>query len=860
MGRKARAANANLPFMAAPEAARVAGLPMGGPAAVPVGHDGMLQHALAIHKSGDYEAAAEAYRLVLRRFPRSSDAHNLYGVLCHQLGRHDEAIAELESAIKLDKSSVPALVNLGATLTNLGRFDQAAPYLERALKRLPSSEEALANLGDVRANQGRPGEAYAHYEAASRLNPTVSKYYRGMAMARLGQGRLSDAVDRLRHGLEVNPGRWDLRLNLAEMLMHVRENAEAKEIILELLDEMPPGLDRTKVAQSLARLGRMDEAELCLREELKEHPDKWQAKLSLARVLMETGRIDEGKALFDEVAEERPTDSLVWNDLGAVYSVLGRHVDAVAAYKKGLEIEPDSTAILTNLGVSYINLTRFQDGFETFRRVTQIDPEQVAAQVSQCQALQRMKRLDEALVYAHGLRTLKCYDPKYFNSRFVQVINEACDFDTLIELDDIWDTAQQFSRNDLSMSMLTLLSLADDLDKQRKLVGLAQRLGEADARRAEAAPLQPRPSRARTEKLRIGFVSSDFRNHSVTKCVLPLFHYYDRDRFEVHCYSSWPGASDAQQALVAGKVDSFSPIHSIGDREAAEKIRDDNIDILIDLNGWTGMSRLAMFCYRPAPVQATWLGWPLTTGLSSIDYFLMDSLTRPTVDGLLLEKPLELEGSWVCFAGFDDVEVGPSPFERNGHLTFGTLNNVYKFTRRMIARWSEVLREFEDARFIIVRPESRSLLLRKNIMEEFARNGVDPGRLEFMDNTRGTDSHLAYYNLFDLSLDTYPATGGNTTLDALWMGMPVVGLNGPAFNNRICYAILNHCGVGELCAETEDEYVQIALDLARDRGRIAEYRRTLRDRMASSPLCQGQPFAERFGAAMTRVGKEHGLI
>jgi predicted O-linked N-acetylglucosamine transferase (SPINDLY family) len=358
-------------------------------------------------------------------------------------------------------------------------------------------------------------------------------------------------------------------------------------------------------------------------------------------------------------------------------------------------------------------------------------------------------------------------------------------------------------------------------------------------------------------KLRVGFLSSDLRSHSVAKFVLPVFRHFDRERFEMFCYSGFPEIADSVQIEIRGLVDGFRFINELNDREAAQLIRADGIDVLFELGGYTAHSRVPIVTYRAAPIQALWLGWPATTGMAQMDYFIVDRHTRPTSDDYLIEKPLELSGAFCCFESFVPEPIGASPFETNGYVTFGTLNGAYKYTRPMIARWAEVMRGVPDSRMVIVRPEARSLVFLDNIVREFEKGGVTRDRLDIIDNNRGAAKHLSYYNLFDLSLDTFPVTGGTTTTDALWMGVPVVSLMGPAYHQRISGGIAKHCGLDDLCVESEEDFVRVAVALAHDHDRLATLRRTLRPTLMDSPLCRTDKFMAGFESAVLEVARMH---
>jgi predicted O-linked N-acetylglucosamine transferase (SPINDLY family) len=259
------------------------------------------------------------------------------------------------------------------------------------------------------------------------------------------------------------------------------------------------------------------------------------------------------------------------------------------------------------------------------------------------------------------------------------------------------------------------------------------------------------------------------------------------------------------------------------------------------------MNRLEVMAYRPAPMQASWLGYPHSAGLSTIDYLICDPFNAPARQDLLVETPLILPNSWIAldrrvFSGSHQIADG-LPQDRDGSITFGTANHPHKYNRGTLAMWAQVLQANPGSHFVFVRPEGGSESFRRNLLAEFARHGIDGGRIGFS-VTRG--QHMAAYNDIDISLDTAPLTGGTTTAESLWMGVPVVSLAGEAFYERLSRSLLANSGLADLAAESPAEYVRIATALAADRDRRLALRHGLRDQIRASPLGRTEQFAADF--------------
>jgi predicted O-linked N-acetylglucosamine transferase (SPINDLY family) len=256
----------------------------------------------------------------------------------------------------------------------------------------------------------------------------------------------------------------------------------------------------------------------------------------------------------------------------------------------------------------------------------------------------------------------------------------------------------------------------------------------------------------------------------------PIFDRYDRTRFELHCYTPFDLPGDPTQVHLRRQATSFNITDRLSMRDLAERIRADGIDILFDLNGATRNGQVEAMAWRPAPVQVSYLGYGGTTGLETMDYALMDRFVVPTEPGLWIEAPLLMKGSWVCFTDYPEEPIEPEPpLTRNGVVTFGTMNATYKFTASIVALWARIMNAVPGSRMVFVRPETRSAMIKTNLAKEFAKHGIAHDRLFFVANEGGQFKHLSFYNEFDIALDTYPAVGGTTACDTLWMGVPVVG-------------------------------------------------------------------------------------
>jgi predicted O-linked N-acetylglucosamine transferase (SPINDLY family) len=343
-------------------------------------------------------------------------------------------------------------------------------------------------------------------------------------------------------------------------------------------------------------------------------------------------------------------------------------------------------------------------------------------------------------------------------------------------------------------------------------------------------------------KIRLGLLSSGFCRHVVGHFALPLFEFPD-ERFELYAYSLQSPEDDDLQPRFAS-LSTFRDQTTLKARDAAQMIADDDLDMLIELDGVTGSQALEIMAYRPAPLQASWLGYPHSSGLSTIDHIILD---RQIGTDFVLEKPLLMPETWLALSPtkFHDAHViDPTiPERRNGFLTFGTLGNPYKFTLDSLRGWARIVARHPGSKFLFGRPEAAAPSFQNGMRKRFAAEGVDGERLIFA-TQKGR--HMTLYNGIDIALDTYPLVGGTSTADALWMGVPVISLTGEAPFERLSSSLLASAGIGDLAVETVEAYEAAATALAADVGRRIDLRQKLRTTLKQGPIGQPVRFASQF--------------
>lgn len=820
----------------------------------------LLQQGIEYHQSGNLPLAAVTYQQVLAQVPQQPDALHLLGVVHHQEGDHQAAIDLINQSVKRNPKNADAHSNLGAALTAVGEFDAAAKSFQRAIRLKPDYLDAHANLAALSVRRGDDKAAIRSFKAANKLRPEEPRFIKRLGELCLNHGQYDEAIDWFLKFLSSTPDDAEVHNNLAFACQNIERLGEAEVHYRRALALDP---DKPEICNNLAitlnRLGKKDEASELFDRLFKFDAERWDDPSHHAGALYNNRSTEKALNIYETLVSERPDDAILHRDFGEALYGAGKSEAAKGAFKRALELDSSMDSVSISLAHCYLRDREIEPALDALQSVHRSSAYYLSACLDLCLVYAGTERLEEACKFARKAARHPNFRPSMFIKPYT-VYRKACAFDDIEKLTgDLNDVSDQ-KLSSWANVFLELLVYANTEDKIGDLAALHRRWGEILMNSVAHDPIPYRFRMKGTGKIRLGFVSSDLRKHSVARFVMPLFENYDQEQFEIYCYAPVDEKDDEIQQRIKNCVTAFQIIGDLSYRETAEKIQDDDIDILFELNGFTADSRLNVMAYHPAPVQVYWLGYPFTTGLPAMDYILVDEEIAPARPEWLTEKPLLMPDSWICYDPFETTMPLPDPpVTRNGYVTFGTLNNPYKFTRTGIANWANVMRAVPDSGFLFVHDEFEHSMIAENLAEEFGRNGVSSDRLQFVGSRESEISHFAYYDEIDISLDPAPLTGGTSTTDALWMGVPVVTLVGPSLHQRLSNGILSKVGLRDLCAETPEDFVSIATALAGDVDRLTRLRRDLRQTMKSSPLCNAQDFCKSFQALMMEVVARHEL-
>jgi protein O-GlcNAc transferase len=604
-------------------------------------------------------------------------------------------------------------------------------------------------------------------------------------------------------------------------------------------------------ALRLQHSGRTRDAESLYRQLICRNGLNHRALCSLGVLLFETGRLEESSQYLERAAKVEPNPKYLTN-LGEVYRRQGRLDRAAEAFGRILEIDANFPEARLNLAVTLAEAGVRTEALELLEEAARVGPDGPRLRVALAWLLLHLHRPEPAL--AHATRAVEL-GPNVASTHW--------------QLGDALDACGKKADAIASYRRAVEVNPSDARTHSELIVAMlsnpeydAQALfAEARAwaqRHAEPLRKHIRPhtnDKDPERRLRIGYVSPDFRAHPMQQFLVPLLEHHDSSAFEVFLYASVRRPDPETEWYRAFAGDHFRDIRNIEDVQAAELVRSDRIDVLVDLALHSVGGRLRMFACRPAPVQISWLGYAGTTGLDTIDYRITDPFVDPPgADlGVYSETCLHLpETSW-CYAPLcSEPNVGALPALSTGCVTLGCQNSYRKLHARLFASWARVLREVTGARLFLHAEEHAQ----EGVRQAFAREGVQADRIEFGGRV-SRHEYLRRYQRIDIGLDTFPFNGATTTLDAAWMGVPVVTLSGPSALQRTGTCIAMNLGLPELVANSEDEFVERAVTLARDLDRLSQIRTELRSRLETSPLGNAPRFARHVEDAYRATWRRH---
>ena len=785
----------------------------------PLADHAQKQELFNLFSTGRFAQMAITAKLLTQKFPRDGQVWKALGVALMIQGQ--DAFDALSCAMNLLPDDVEVRSNIGGILANRGDLQAAAACYRFALQIQPAFASAHSNLGEVLVKQELWREAETHCRKALLLQPKLAAAHVNLGNALVGQVRLAEAFAAYQAAIEVSP----------------------------LLPEAHLGLGMTYQAQ-----GDLELATVSLRRALALRPAYALAHDQLGVVLQSNGQFDVALKCFRDAVKCQPSLASAQYHLGNVLMDLQQPDAAIASYRNCIALDKTRAHVFVNLGVALMAVHQFDDAVKTLRIAVSMEPTVALAQSNLGNALLSTRQMSEALLCHENALALapELVIVRRNMAHLLKNMGQPAKALKLLE-----------GASDIEPDHLTLRGEVlfvrqylehTDADRQRSH-DLAQQFGTV----ATGQVIQhtnwtnlPLPNKC----LRVGVISADLRTHPVGlffESVVSAFCKHERERVEIWVYAGHR-VDDEVSLRIRPMCHAWTNTLGLCDAQLSAVIRDDSIDILIDLSGHTRHNRLGVFARKPAPVQVSWLGFCATTGLKSIDAFVADPwIAPPGAERAFVEPVIRLPETFLCFTPPAlDLPVMPLPALSGRGVRFACFNQPAKITDSVVELWSQIVLAVEQSQLCFQAGAFQDSGVRADFLLRFARHGVGPERLQFWPAQPRAD-YLASYGQTDIALDPFPYPGGTTSLEALWMGVPVLTQSGHSALARQGVSIMNNMNLPNWIARDTNEYLACAVSHANNLPELVTLREGLRQRLLGSPLCNAPRFAMYLESALRSV-------
>jgi len=791
-----------------------------------------------------YNSAISFLEKAIDTAPSNPELLNAFGDVYQLMEQYETAKGYYQDAITLSPDFFEAHNNLGNVFQDLGQLDNAIVCHKQAITLNPEYAKAHNNLGNAYLETGETIDASRCYEQAIDIKPDYPEAYNNLGLTFLTQGRLDEAITNFKQALSLKP---DFAMAYNYLGDAYQELGQFEESITHFKQAVSLAPDHTGIHYNLGivfqEIGQLEEAVSCYKKALSLNHDYTEVHNRLGTTYLDLGLLDEAMSYFKQALSLEPEHPEIHYNLGFVFQKMGQLGQAKSCYEKALLLKPDYAEAHNKLGYILMIQDRMEESIGQFELALSVKPDFADARYNLGNVLTILARLEEAFTHYKQAISIKPDFPEPYNN----LGNALKDFGQLDEAISHYEKALTLNPNYavVHSNLLYTLSYKHDIGSQE--------LFDAHLRWAHqhALPLtksiETHTNDARSDRcLRIGYLSPDFRVHSVAFFIMPILANHNRDKFKTIAYFDHT-VDDNMTRRLQTEFDTWHNIANMSDEQVVKLIREDGIDILIDLTGHTSNNRMCVFALKPTPVQVTYLGYSTTTGLPTMDFRLTDTWTDPPgeTERYHTEELVRLPHVFLCYQPpLDCPEIRNLPAENSEYITFGSFNNATKINQKVVSVWARCMQSIPESHLILKASQFNNASIRHNFQSLFEECGISPERIEFINWTTSVSDHMDLYNKIDIALDTFPYNGTTTTCEALWMGVPVITLSGVVHQARVGGSILTDIGFPQFIANTHDAFVEKTVDLANDLVTLKAVRNELRDKMRLAPLTNAKQFTQ----------------
>ncbi len=795
----------------------------------------------------NWNQAIDQYQSYLRLDPDNVEAGLALVDALEASDQLEAAIAQAQKLQEKHPDQVVILQSLGLLLSKANQLDDAIRAFERAIEIEPSFASAYLNLGIVHGKNEQFDQEISCYHKALQVRTDYARAYNNLGAALSRSLVQEEGTDIAAEEQEI--AAKDLQKDRKKLDIYFRA-CDYFQIALALDPDYVEAHHNLGILYTNVR--RIQQAGFHFKIALGLDPNRADLHNSYGCYLLDTGQLEEAIASFETAVELEPTFAKAYNNLGRVYQLQQKEEEAQIYFQRALEADEEMADAYCNIGAMLFNRGKYEDALLHLEEAIRLNDKLTDAYFYQGLALSKQSLTQKAI---DSYKIAVKLNPKFVNAHLSMggAYLEQCRLDKALEcyrkgrdLAPLYPAA--------ASNILMSMHYADDFDPVNTFLE-HQRWGYGYQSQFtqfwHSYSNEPEYSRP----LRIGYLSGDFRMHSVNFFMEGIYENHNQESYPIYCYSNVE-QPDHITFKIREIATQWRNIAKMPDDKAAELIRKDRIDILVDLGGHTGGTRVHMLALRPAPIQVTYIGYPDTTGMSVVDYRITDSLSDPVgvTDNLHTEKLVRMPYSFLCYR---PSELAPPvvdpPVLKNGYITFGCCNNPSKITPKVLELWAKVLQAIPSSKLHLKNQRYRDESTCNLLWERIGQHGIPKERVELEYERAGFVEHYGAYGDVDIALDPFPYNGTTTTCETLWMGVPVITLAGNAHVCRVGYSILTTVDLKQLIAHNEQEYIDIAKRLSEDIDLLTKLRRTMRHRLMASPLLNHKFFTLRLEAAYRQM-------
>ena len=769
-----------------------------------------INSVIALYSNGKIQEALNTVEAIIKDYPNEPLLFNISGACYASLGQFDRAVRFYNQALLIKPDYAQAHYNLAGTLQELGQLDAAVKSYEKSLSINPDYPEAHNNLGNVLKDLEQLDAAVKSYKNAIAIKPDYVEAHYSLGNTHQELGQLDDAVKSYKEVIDIEPDFAEMHNNLGVILKELNQKDAALKS-LERAIAIKPGFA--------------------------------EAHNNLGNILKDLYQLDSSVKSYEKALALKPDYVDAHYNLGGAFKELGQLEAAVKSYEKAVALKPDYADGHYNLGGAFKDLGQLEAAVKSYEKAVAQKPDYAEAHNNLGSVLKEQGQLDSAIKYYDHAMELKP-DIYFTFGELLHTKMQLCIWDDLSsQLDEL---KNKINNREKVINPFPLLALTDDPELHMKTAEIF--VNEKYPQSHVLSKIERYPKH---KKIRVGYFSADFRNHPVSTLKTELYELHDRKQFEIYAFSFGPDTKDEMNLRIKAGVDHFHDVHMMLDKDLAILSRSLEIDIAVDLGGFTQDSRTGVFALRVAPIQVNYLGYPSTMAASYMDYLIADRTIIPEEKKHhYLEKIAYMPNSFMV----NDTKTklsnkfftrGETGLPTNGFV-FCCFNNHYKITLDIFIGWMRILKAVEGSVLWLTDGNSTAVI---NLKKEAKKNGVDENRLIFAPRLDSMKDHLNRIQLSDLFIDTLPYNAHATTSDALRMGLPVLTCVGNSFASRVAASLLNAVNLPELITTTQEQYESLAIQLATHPEKLKIIKDKLVKNLPIAPLYDTPLFTQQLESA-----------